>query len=97
MSTGVRPFTGLTLVNPKGATSPMATGLALDACKTGFTSVNSGLEQFFNDPANVNICTHCCPVRSRIESDGCQDLVSRVRSRTAEVPVKWEFSRTGLG
>jgi hypothetical protein len=36
----------------------MATGLALDACKAGFTNVNSGLEQFFNDPANVNICRY---------------------------------------
>jgi integrase/recombinase XerC len=36
---------------------------------------------------------HWCPVRSRIESVGCLDRISRSRSRTPEVPVKWAFSR----
>jgi uncharacterized membrane protein len=36
---------------------------------------------------------HCCPVKSRTESIGCRDRVSRDRSRMGEVPVQWAFSR----
>jgi site-specific recombinase XerD len=36
---------------------------------------------------------HCCPVKSRTESIGCRDRVSRERSRMGEVPVQWAFSR----
>jgi PAS domain S-box-containing protein len=39
------------------------------------------------------IVDHCCPVKSRTESIGCRDRVSRDRSRMREVPVKWAFSR----
>src|ERR1017187_452947 len=37
--------------------------------------------------------SHCCPVRSPIDSTGCRGRVSRCRSRRPEVPVKWAFSR----
>ena len=41
----------------------------------------------------VNIQHHYCPVKSRTESIGCRDRVSRDRSRMGEVPVQWAFSR----
>jgi len=41
------------------------------------------------------ILHHCCPVRSRIESTGSWNQISRFRSRMAEGPVKWAFSRKG--
>jgi hypothetical protein len=37
---------------------------------------------------------HACPVKSRTESTGWRRGVSHVGSRSAEVPVKWGFSRT---
>jgi hypothetical protein len=39
------------------------------------------------------IFDHYCPVKSRTESIGCRDRVSRGRSRMREVPVRWAFSR----
>ena len=49
-----------------------------------------GLEEFA-------VVGHSCPVRSRRESTDCWSRISRFRSRRAEVPVKWGFSRKGLG
>jgi len=40
---------------------------------------------------------HCCPATSRTDSIGCRYRLSRYRSPSLEVPVKWAFSRTELG
>jgi hypothetical protein len=40
---------------------------------------------------------HCCPATNRTDSIGCKYRLSRYRSPSLEVPVKWAFSRTELG
>jgi polar amino acid transport system substrate-binding protein len=45
----------------------------------------------------VNIRIQGCPVKSRTESIGCRDRVSRCRNQMLEVPVEWAFSRKALG
>jgi hypothetical protein len=51
------------------------------------------IERLLQIPGPTYIFGHCCPVKSRTESIGCRDRVSRDRSRMREVPVKWAFSR----
>jgi hypothetical protein len=36
---------------------------------------------------------HCCPAKSRTESTDCRCRISRYRSWTPGVPVKWAFSQ----
>jgi hypothetical protein len=38
---------------------------------------------------------HGCPVKSRTESVGWDELVTLLGSQISEVPVEWVFSRTG--
>jgi hypothetical protein len=42
-----------------------------------------------------NISLHGCPVKSRTESVGWDELVTLLGSQISEVPVEWVFSRTG--
>jgi len=44
-----------------------------------------------------NTSFHGCPVKSRTESTGCLEQLSRSHSQASEVPVKWGFSRIELG
>jgi len=44
-------------------------------------------------PKGRYVPTHCCPVRSPIDSTGCRGRVNCFRSRRPEVPVKWAFAR----
>src|ERR1035438_5666467 len=45
----------------------------------------------------LSVADITCPVKSRIDSTGCEDRISRFRNRLSEVPVKWAFSRIELG
>ena len=47
--------------------------------------------------AKEAIAAHGCPVKSRTESTGCLEQLSRSHSQASEVPVKWGFSRIELG
>ena len=42
---------------------------------------------------SLNVLSHCCPVKSRIESIGWGHRGIRFGSRMAGVPVKWAFFR----
>jgi hypothetical protein len=44
--------------------------------------------------AYVYIQSHCCPVKSRTESVGWNQQLADLCSSSAEVRVKWAFSRT---
>jgi hypothetical protein len=49
------------------------------------------LEFIMKPSAGVMNADHCCPVRSRIESIGCQGRVVLLGSLTLGGPVKWAF------
>ena len=59
-------------------------------------SAEINLEAFLKDKRTL-IQSHCCPATSRTDSTGCKYHLSRYRSPSPEVPVKWGFSRIELG
>jgi Tol biopolymer transport system component len=46
-------------------------------------------EMVYDSGRPLNIWIHCCPVRSRTESTGCQDRLNRCWSQMLEGRVKW--------
>jgi len=81
------------VIAPAGMTIAPLTGVVdwVPGAAVGGTSVTVALR--VTDQLGLS-ATHCCPVRSPIDSVVWRGRVNRFGSSLLEVPVKWAFSRT---